>query len=89
MRPIQRLIPAILLLSLIAPAQEPKSPLDSVEFLAGHWQGATHGEPGDGTGERNYEFVLRGKFLGASNRTVYPEAMPLQNEPRYKRWGFR
>lgn len=74
MRPIQRLAPAILLLSLMAAAQEPaaKSPLDRIEFLVGHWRGTTHGEPGDGKGERNYELVLRGKFLRGSNRTIYP-----------------
>jgi hypothetical protein len=40
--------------------------------LVGHWQGTTHGEPGDGRGERTYEFVLRGKFLRGTNRTTYP-----------------
>jgi len=31
------------------------------------------GEPGHGTGERHYEFVLRGKFLRATNKSVYPQ----------------
>jgi hypothetical protein len=43
-----------------------------IRFFAGRWQGTTHGEPGEGKGERNYEFVLGGKFLRATNKTVYP-----------------
>lgn len=75
MRSIKRLTLVIILFVAMAGAQEapPKSPFAPIEFLVGHWQGTTHGEPGDGKGERTYEFVLRGKFLRASNRTVYPK----------------
>lgn len=49
-----------------------KSPFAPIQFFAGRWHGTTHGEPGNGRGERNYGFVLRGKFLRVTNRTVYP-----------------
>jgi len=50
-----------------------KSPWDSLKFIVGDWQGTVQGEPGHGTGERHYEFVLRGKFLRASDKSVYPQ----------------
>src|SRR5689334_13925083 len=57
----------------------PTPTFDAIRFLIGHWQGTTHGEPGDGTGERTYEFVLRGKFLRGTNRMTYP---PQTNNPK-------
>jgi hypothetical protein len=55
------------------------SPLQPVEFLVGHWQGATQGKPGHGKGERRYQLVLGGKFLRGTNKTVYP---PQQKNPK-------
>lgn len=81
MRPIWRMTTAIILLSLLATAQEftAKSPFDPIRFFVGHWQGTTHDEPGQGKGERDYKFVLGGKFLRASNKTVYP---PQEKNPK-------
>ena len=80
MATIQRAIAAILLLPVLATAQQQEAtPFDSIKFFVGRWQGTTHGEPGDGKGERNYEFVLGAKFLKASNETVYP---PQQKNPK-------
>jgi hypothetical protein len=74
MRPIHRVTTAVILFSFLATAQEPaKSSLDPIKFFEGHWLGTTHGEPGYGKGERDYEFVLRGNFLRVSNKTVYPK----------------
>lgn len=42
-------------------------PLATVRFFAGHWQGTGAGEPGTSTVERDYEFILGGKFLQAKN----------------------
>jgi hypothetical protein len=36
------------------------------------WQGKAQGEPGYGTSERSYEYVLGGKYLLVKNRSVYP-----------------
>lgn len=49
------------------------SPFDPIKFFVGRWQGTSEGEPGRGNGERTYEFVLGGRFLRGSNRTVYPK----------------
>ncbi len=56
-----------------------KSPWDSLKFFVGHWQGTSQGEPGQGKGERNYEFVLGGKFLQLKNKSVYP---PQEKNPK-------
>lgn len=71
---IHRLVASLVFLSLMAAAQEPnaKSPFDPIKFLIGHWQGSTQGEPGKGKGERSYEFVLQGKFIRGTNKTIYP-----------------
>lgn len=65
---------ALLLVPVVLAAQEPAAPsrLEPLAFFAGHWRGSTQGEPGQGQGERDYEFVLRGKFLQLKNKTVYP-----------------
>jgi len=42
-------------------------PLATVRFFAGRWQGTGTGEPGSSTVEREYEFILGGKFLQAKN----------------------
>ena len=72
---------AIFLFSLFATAQETtgKSPLEPLKFFVGHWQGSTLGEPGKGKGERHYEFVLRGKFISGTNKTIYP---PQEKNPK-------
>jgi hypothetical protein len=41
-------------------------------ILAGRWEGTGDGRRGHSTAEREYEFVLNGKFLHARNRSVYP-----------------
>jgi hypothetical protein len=43
-----------------------------LRFLVGAWRGTSEGEPGAGTGERTYAFILRDRFLEARNRVVYP-----------------
>ena len=74
------LLIAVLLPFLAFSQQSPaKSPLDPLKFFVGHWQGTSKGEPGNGKGERDYEFVLGGKFLQAKNKTVYP---PQEKNPK-------
>lgn len=76
MKPICRLATAVipLLLCCMASAQASpaKSPLDPVKFFVGQWQGTSQGEPGQGKGDRDYQFVLGGKFVRVTNKTVYP-----------------
>ena len=50
----------------------PTDPLKSVSWLVGEWSGTSEGQPGKGTVERQYERVLRGRFIRATNRVTYP-----------------
>ena len=58
----------------LASAQQapPTDPLKSVSWLVGQWSGTSEGQPGKGTVERQYERVLRGRFIRATNRVTYP-----------------
>ncbi len=57
-----------LLLSMAIPQTAAKDdPLTPVRFFVGKWQGTGSGEPGNSTVEREYLFVLGGKFLQVKN----------------------
>jgi hypothetical protein len=59
---------ASLLFGMVFPQSAAKDdPLTPVRFFAGHWQGTGEGEPGKSSVEREYQFVLGGKFLQAKN----------------------
>ena len=45
---------------------------ERVRFLIGHWKGSTEGEPGTGTVERSYEFILRDQFIQEHSTSTYP-----------------
>ena len=47
-------------------------PWQPVQFLVGEWAGESDGQPGKGTVERSYRFVLSGKFLYEENVSTYP-----------------
>jgi hypothetical protein len=42
-----------------------------MKFFVGNWEGIGKGEPGESKIEREYKFVLNGKFLQASHKSVY------------------
>ena len=44
----------------------------ALRFLAGTWRGEQAGQPGRGTAERTYEFILNNRFLQETNRSTYP-----------------
>jgi hypothetical protein len=75
----------VLLITLLVPVlvttqESPtKTPWDSLKFFVGDWQGTIQGEPGKGTGQRHYEFVLKSKFLQLTNKSVYP---PQEKNPK-------
>jgi hypothetical protein len=50
----------------------PADPFRSVEFLIGHWQGTTEGQPGNGTVVREYSRVLNSRFIRVRNHSTYP-----------------
>ena len=67
------LLPLVLLLPVLANAQasEP-DPWAAVRFMAGKWQGTVTGQSGEGTVVRQYEFILKQRFLEEKNTTTYP-----------------
>jgi hypothetical protein len=61
--------------SASALAQKPTAntdPFARLRFFAGKWRGDQSGEPGNGVSEREYEFVLGGRFLQVRNKSTYP-----------------
>jgi hypothetical protein len=54
-----------------APAAKP-DPLAPLRLLVGQWEGDSTGTPGVGKTQREYRFVLRGRYLELKNTSVYP-----------------
>lgn len=44
----------------------------TLRFLAGTWRGDQAGQPGRGTAERTYQFILNDRFLQETNTSTYP-----------------
>ena len=44
----------------------------ALRFLAGNWRGDQAGQPGRGTAERTYQFILDDRFLQETNTSTYP-----------------
>ena len=62
-------------------AQQPSAPADPLaplSFLIGRWRSTSEGDPGKGSGEREYTRVLGNRFVQAKNRAVY---LPQQKNP--------
>jgi len=79
------LILAVLALLASAPGRgqaarpDPLAPLD---FLIGKWTSRSEGQPGEGTGEREYVRVLGTRFVQARNVATYP---PQAKNPKGER----
>ena len=57
-------------------------------YFAGSWEGTAKGQPGNGKVEREYQFVLNGKYLQAKNKSTYP---PQEKNPKgevHEDWGL-
>jgi hypothetical protein len=73
-----------LLLSVVvqAPASPQPSPPDPwapIRFMVGSWKGESEGQPGKGSVERTYRFVLNNRFLHEENVSTYP---PQEKNPK-------
>lgn len=55
-----------------------------VAGLVGKWSGASEGQPGNGTVEREYERVLGSRFIRVRNTSTYP---PQAKNPKGERHG--
>ena len=70
----------LILLPRIVFAQADKSNVWSTfSFFIGKWEGMGKGQSGEATVEREYQFVLNGKFLQAKNKSVYK---PQEKNPK-------
>lgn len=65
-------------LFLTAQEERENDPWALIRMFVGKWRGATEGQPGSGTVERTYEFILAGGYLLERNVSTYPaqEANP-------------
>jgi hypothetical protein len=68
-------------------AQRP-DPFEPIRFFEGTWRGTSEGEPGKGSVERTYTFVLKNRFIQERNVSTYPpQAANAQGEV-HEHWSF-
>ncbi len=80
----------ILLLSPVVEAQSAQQPdvWEPLKLFVGFWKGTASGQAGNGKVEREYQFVLNGKYLYAKNTSTYP---PQEKNPKgevHEDWGL-
>jgi len=66
----------------VAIAQEPAAAADvwaPFRYFVGTWKGGGEGNPGAGTGEETFAFILRGAYLQVANKAVF---LPQQKNPQ-------
>jgi hypothetical protein len=87
---MRRTLLLILFVPLLTAAQTPRQ--DDVwqpfKYFLGTWSGTGKGEPGISHLEREYKFVLGGKFLNVIHKSVYK---PQEKNPKgetHEDWGF-
>lgn len=56
--------------------------------LAGAWEGVSEGQPGGGRSEREYRFVLSGRYLEIRNRTIYAAQAKNPKGEVHEDWGM-
>ena len=57
---------------ILCAAEEKPDQWQPVRFFVGRWTGTTDGQPGHGTVERSYEFILRDQFIQEHSTSTYP-----------------
>jgi hypothetical protein len=79
-----------LILSSFLAAQTTSAPdiWKPVRFLVGAWEGDPHGQPGRGTSQREYKFVLNAKYLEVRNKSVYPAQAQNPKGEVHEDWGM-
>src|SRR5499426_4737831 len=61
---------------------------EPLKYFVGSWEGTAKGQPGNGKVEREYQFVLNGKYLQAKNKSTY---LPQEKNPKgevHEDWGL-
>lgn len=72
-------VAALLLLATPVLAADPPAGLQRLDFLIGRWQGASSGESGKGTVERECERILGDRFIECRSMVTYP---PQEKNPK-------
>ena len=88
--PIRDIIAAVLLLPSFLTAQNSsqRDAWEPFKYFVGSWEGTGKGQPGVSKTQREYKFVLDGKFLHVQNRSVYePQAKNPKGEV-HEDWGL-
>ena len=75
---------AVVLSPIVAAGQAPapRERLALLSPLIGKWTGTTEGEPGAGTVEREYQWILGSRFVELRNVSIYP---PQAKNPKGER----
>jgi len=69
------------------PAAKP-DPFAAIRFLVGDWAGTAAGEPGQGTVERSYAFVLADRFLHEQSVSFYPAQPGKPEDERHEQQSY-
>lgn len=82
------LFAALMFLATPSQAGKKDDPLSPVAFLAGKWEGTATGEPGTSIVEREYQFVLGGRFLQSKNISRWAPQEKNSKGEVHEDWGF-
>ncbi len=85
-----RILSILLLLPtiLLAQGDKKRDVWRPLKFFVGSWEGTGKGQPGISEVEREYQFVLNGKYLLAKNKSTY---QPQEKNPKgevHEDWGM-
>lgn len=80
----------ILLVPLVTSAQSTgaQDVWQPFKYFVGTWKGTGSGQPGTSELEREYKFVLNGKFLNVTHRSVYKPQTKNPKGETHEDWGF-
>lgn len=84
----QLLLALLLSPTVLAQTTQPPDVWEPLKYFVGVWDGTASGQPGQGKVEREYQFVLQGKYLQAKNKSTYP---PQEKNPKgevHEDWGL-
>ena len=77
----------LLLPHAVATAQT-ADPWAPIRFMQGDWRGVAEGEPGKGTVERSYGFVLENRFIQERNVSTYEPKPGKTSGEVHEHWSF-
>jgi len=67
---------------------KPADPFAPLRRLEGKWTGEGHGQSGDSTVERTYEFTMKGRYLSARNTSTYAPQEKNKNGEKHEDMGM-